>query len=217
MKTCIEIIDYSRKHNLAHIPSALSQYSYLKYILPELKNFKIVIGKPFGAQAYYCIWEEMYNLPEKLGYGVKHEELDFVDFSEETLGNALGVASGVEIGSKQKVYCNISDGAFQMGPTQEAIQFIGKHKQQIFLTIDCNEFQLTGKTTDILDIDAEKIQKHFELYGWNTKIIGTSNPFSLNINNLKLPFVYIFKTKKGQGIDYMEKDPQKWHYKKLEN
>jgi len=210
-----KLLDYSIKHKLKHIPSALSQYSYLKYILPIVKDFKIVIGKPFGAQAYYCIWDKMYKLPNNLSYGIKHDELDFIEYGEETIGNALGIASGIALCQDKPVYCNISDGAFQMGPTLEAIQFIAKHKQKIFLTIDCNEYQLTGNTNDIIGITAEKIEKHFKLYEWNVNIHEINNLEKLDINNIKYPYVIIFKTKKGQNVIEMEKNPNEWHYKQL--
>jgi len=205
-----EILNYSIKHNLKHIPSALSQYSYLKHILPVVKDFKIVIGKPFGAQAYYCIWDKMYKLRENLGYGIKHEELAFIEYGDETIGNALGIASGIALCQDVPVYCNISDGCFQMGPTLEAIQFVGKHQQKILLTIDCNEFQLTGSTDDIIGITAEKISQHFKIYGWNIQTLE-------DINSLKYPSVMIFKTKKGQGVKEMVENPQYWHYKQLNN
>jgi len=222
-----QILNYSIKNNLRHIPSALSQYSYLKYILPKIdyKNTNISIGKPFGSQAYYVIWESMNLCKQPLSYGVKHEELDFVNFSEETLGNALGVASGLEMSNKMKTWCNISDGALQMGATLEAIQFIGKNRQNILLTIDFNGVQLTGKTDKIMNIDIYQQEQIFKLYGWNTYIIDTQNMSNKNIQlikflvaeNSKTPIVILFKTIKGQGVKEMEKDPVKWHYKELKD
>lgn len=158
----------------------------------------------------------MYNLPKKLGYGIKHEELNFIEYGEETIGNALGIASGIAISQDKPVYCNISDGCFQMGPTQEAIQFIGHHQQKIFLTIDCNEFQLTGNTNDIIGIDIEKIKRHFDIYGWHTYTIDTTKKFSIP-EITKFPSVILFKTKKGQGVKEMEENPQEWHYKELKD
>ena len=212
-----KVIKYSIKHNLKHIPSALSQYSYLKHILPKIKNWKIVIGKPFGAQAYYCIWENIFNLPDNLSYGIKHEELDFVEFGEETLGNALGIASGISLSQDKPVYCNISDGALEMGATLEAIQFIGKKQQKILLTIDCNEYQLTGRIKDIIGLNINKIENMFQLYNWETKIINTSKIDNINIPKINKPTVFICKTKKGQGIKEMEEDPITWHYKELKD
>jgi len=228
-----KILEYSIKNKLRHIPSALSQYSYLKYILPKLnyKNINISIGKPFGSQAYYCIWEKLGLIKDdqKLSYGLKHKELNFVNFSEETLGNALGVASGLSLAEPDKLtYCNISDGALQMGPTLEAIQFIGHHKQNILLTVDFNGMQLTDSLMNTSGINSFRIEGMFGLHGWKVHLYDTRvlNDYGMNlvIDNVlkeqketKKPTVIIFKTSKGQGVKEMEKDPVLWHYKELKN
>jgi len=221
----VNMLQYSIDNNLRHIPSALSQYSYLKYLLPKLdyNNTNIVIGKPFGSQAYYCVWEKMGLVKQPLSYGVKHDEINFIKYSEETLGNALGIASGLAFNGK-KTYCNISDGALQMGPTLEAIQFIGKHKQNILLTVDFNSMQLTGDTQSIMGINMFNIESMFRIHGWQTIMIDTRY---VNKSRIKMsidralstnkPVTLIFKTSKGQGVMEMEKDPVGWHYKELKN
>jgi transketolase N-terminal domain/subunit len=229
--TTKKLLDYSIKNNLKHIPSTLSQFSYLKYVLPIIKkDFNIVIGKPFGSQAYYTIWEELGYIKEdqELSYGVKHEELDFVNFSEETLGNALGVASGIATVSDKVTYCNISDGALQMGPTLEAIQYIGKNKQNIVLTVDFNGMQLTDSIQNTIGINSFNIEAMFKMYGWNVHFHDTRVLNSIGMNmvikqaikfqeDTNKPTVIIFKTSKGQGVKEMEDDPVKWHYKSLDN
>ena len=219
------ILKYSIKNNLRHIPSALSQYSYLKHLLPKLdyKNTNISIGKPFGAQAYYTIWESMGLCEQPLSYGLKHEELDLVNFSEETLGNALGVASGLAYNNK-KTYCNISDGALQMGSTLEAIQYIGSHKQNIFLTVDFNGMQLTDSIKNTMGIDVRTIENMFKIHGWRVNICDTISANEEDINmfidealDQNEPYCLIFKTSKGQGVKEMEEDPVLWHYKELKD
>lgn len=228
-----KILNYSIKNNLRHIPSALSQYSYLKYLLPKLDYSKINIsvGKPFGSQAYYCIWEKLGLIKpnQKLSYGIKHKELDFVNFSEETLGNALGVAGGLSLAEPNKLtYCNISDGALQMGPTLEAIQFVGHNKLNILLTVDFNGMQLTDSTQNTMGINSFNIEGIFELYNWNIHFYDTRilNEYGMNLvidivlkeqKEIKKPTVIIFKTSKGQGVKEMEEDPVSWHYKELKN
>jgi len=228
-----KILQYSIDNKLKHIPSALSQYSYLKYILPIIKqDYNICIGKPFGSQAYYLPWLEMGYIKEnqKLSYGVKHEELDFVTFSEETLGNALGVASGVALTSDKPTYCNISDGSLQMGATLEALQFIGKHKQNILLNIDFNGTQLTCDTSDILKPDIFEIREILSSYGWNVFVNGIERWENEGYNVEKLldaqfhffletkePVIQIFLTTKGYGVKEMEDNPSYWHYKELSN
>lgn len=217
-----EILEYSYKHNLAHIPSALSMVTYLEKMFTLVKKDDIiVIGKPFGSQAYYLVWQNLGWLQEidNLHMGVKHDEIEFVDYSEETIGNALGVASGIALVSDTKVYVNLSDASLQMGNTLEAIQFIGHHQQNILVTIDANGSQVTGDTKKIIDI--EPVYKMFKDYGW--KVIDVSE-HDKHLG-LKLKFAYdeikptvvIVRTKKGSGIKSMEKDIKKWHYKKIDS
>ncbi|MFZ9615180.1 MAG: hypothetical protein ACO3AG_00750, partial [Fluviibacter sp.] len=135
-----QILEYSFEHNLGHIASAFSMVDYLKSVFKYIKrDDKIIIGKPFGAQAYYTIWKDRGWLTDidNLHMGVKHDEIKFVDYSEETIGNALGVGAGIAMATDKKVYINISDGALQMGNTLEAIQFIGQHQlKNIICTVD---------------------------------------------------------------------------------
>ena len=211
MKT---LLTYSYNNQLSHIPSALSMYGYIK----ELFNKKlvtpddhIVIGKPFGAQAYYLVWRELGYLKdiESLSVGVKHDEIDFVDYSEETIGNALGVGAGIAMASDKLVWINITDATLQMGNTLEAIQFIGqKQLKNIALTIDYNNSQVVGKTSDIIDVGP--IIQMFKAYNWHVEY---------DLNNFRVtsrPRVYIMNTTKGDGVPSMIKDTKLWHYKKIE-
>jgi transketolase len=89
--------------------------------------------------------------------------------------------------------------------------------------------QLTGSTSDILNIDSSKIKSLFKTFNW--KIITIS--FICNIcpiqrtkklkkiiqyfNILQRPLVIICKTKKGSGVKEMEDDSIGWHYKSLDH
>jgi len=230
--TIKKLLQYSIDNNLKHIPSALSQFKYLKYLLPKLDydNTNIVIGKPFGSQAYYMIWKELGLIAnQKLSYGVKHDEIEFVNYGEETLGNALGIGSGISLGSPDKLtYVNLSDGALQMGPTLEAIQFIGKHQLNMIITVDFNGMQLTDSIQNISGINSLNIESIFKLYNIETYLIDTTvlniheinliiNSVLLNQKETKKPTTLIFKTIKGHGVKEMEEDPIFWHYKELKN
>jgi transketolase N-terminal domain/subunit len=220
------LLKYSFEHKLSHIPSALSMLDYVdvlfsdKFVVPYRDH--IVVGKPFGSQTYYLIWQKLgyLNNIEKLNVGVKHEEIDFVDFSEETMGNALGVSIGIAISNpNERVWINVSDACLQMGNMLEAIQFIGHNKiKNIFLTIDYNNAQVTGKTQDILNVSP--IVNMFENYGWNLQIVDGHKHTDIkksfeNLSNV-LPNVIVFQTIKGKLISSMENDIKKWHYKKIE-
>ena len=223
-----KLLEISAKYKFGHIPSSLSMYKYLRYILPVIKkDFNIVIGKPFGAQAYYTIWEEMGYIDNisELSYGVKHNELDFVSYGEETLGNALGIAYGFSIFQEKPIWCNISDGALGMGPTLEAVvntqYFKPKLKAPILLTIDVNQQTSLDKTP----FDIPAMIKLFESNGWLTYSYDMtlvfkdhSYPIKNIIDNIKKGIgnkltVIFFKTQKGYGVKEMVDESITNHYK----
>lgn len=223
-----KLLNVSAKYKFGHIPSALSMYKYLRYILPVIKkDFNIVIGKPFGAQAYYTIWEEMGYIEDiaKLSYMVKSKELDFVAYGEETLGNSLGIAYGFAMCQNKPVWCNISDGALSMGPTLEAVvntqYFLHKLKAPILLTIDVNQQTLLNKTP----FNIPSMIKLFESNGWLTYSCDMTDVFkdhSYQIKNIidninkgigNQMTVIFFKTQKGYGVKEMVDKSATNHYK----
>lgn len=217
-----QLLEYSYKRGLSHIPSALSMMDYLDVLFRErvvTLEDGFVIGKPFGAQAYYLIWQDLGWLDdiEQLSVGVKHEEIMFVDFSEETMGNALGVAAGIAMTTNQRIWVNISDAALQMGNTIEAILFIGQHKiDNIFLTIDYNGSQVVGNTSEIIDV--EPVKNIFNRNWFVQEVNGHNrNQLSAVFHNLDAnrPNVVFCNTIKGHGVPAMENDTRGWHYRKI--
>lgn len=219
-----ELLEYSYANGLSHIASAMSMLDYVdvlftnKFVTPE---DVIVIGKPFGAQAYYIVWQKLGFLDniEDLSVGVKHDEIAFVDYGEETMGNALGVAIGIAMTTDKRVWVNISDAALQMGNTLEAIQFIGHHNiKNIFLTVDYNNAQVTGSISDVLKI--KPTIQFFKEYGWFVQEVDGHDKAKISsaYDNAvtTVPNAYIFHTQKGHGVKSIEQDIKKWHYRKIE-
>jgi transketolase len=219
-----ELLAYSFENKLGHIPSAMSMIDYLdvlftgKFVTPD---DHILLGKPFGAQAYYLVWRKLGYLTEieQLSAGVKHDEVSFVDYSEETMGNALGIAAGIAMTTDKKVWVNLSDATLQMGNTLEAIQFIGQHRlKNIFVTIDYNNAQVTGRVDDILTVSP--VLQLFKGYGWTLQEVDGHDKLALEktfkgIDNSN-PTVVVCHTLKGHGIKEIEEDIRKWHYKQIE-
>lgn len=224
-----QIVDFSKQHRLTHVPSALSMSTYIdtlftnQLIVPY--RDRMLLGKPFGSQAYYLIWKNNEYLPgidiSKLSVGVKHDEIDFIDYGEETMGNALGVAIGFAISHpEQKVWVNITDATLQMGSTLEALQYIGHNKlSNIILTIDNNNCQVTGNTKDVLSV--EPVLNFIHDNKWDTIRCNGHDPNAIQDlfiqGDSPSPVAYIFDTIKGYGVPYMESDPITWHYKTIDN
>ena len=219
-----ELIDYSSRHKLTHIPSALSMLTYIDTIFTNelVKPYQdsIVLGKPFGSQAYYLVWKKLGYLDQisHLSMGVKHTEIDFVDYSEETMGNALGVSIGIAIANPHKtVWVNLTDATLQMGSTLEALQYIGHHNiSNIKVTVDNNNMQVTGRTKDVLKVTP--VMDMCASYGWIVNHVPGHDPHAIDAQWNSLhdqPTLQIYDTIKGYGVNYMVADPVKWHYKTL--
>lgn len=212
---------YKYLSGVTHIPSALSQVYYIdalfsgNIVTPYEHN--IVIGKPFGSIAYYYIWYKLGYIPH-LNYSpvVKDYEIDFVDFSDEVIGNSLGVASGIEIANKKLTWVNLPDSALQSGSIYEAIWFIGKHKQNIKVTIDYNRMQLVGGLQTNVDSDISMFSKN----GWKVFILDDKKRYFRYLDlgfKENGPVVFFIMTTKGDGVRQMEENPIGWHYRPIED
>jgi transketolase len=230
-----DIIELSFMGKAGHTPSALSMSDYLLilfkyYICP--KKDRIMLGKPFGAQAYYSIFYRLGLIESPFEKyckdGLKewsyiiNRNHQFIDFIDDTMGNALSVACGAAFANKDiKIFVNISDAYLQEGTAWEGIAFAGYHKlSNIILTVDYNGIQATGFIKNILSL--EPITDKFESFGWDScKIDGVNqNTLASKIekavrNERKKPLVLIFKTIKGCGVSFMENNPE-WHYKVID-
>jgi len=218
------LLEYSFENKLSHIASALSMLDYVDILFSKgivsIDDY-IVIGKPFGAQAYYLVWQDLEYVTniEQLSVGVKHDEVSFVDYGEETMGNALGVAIGIAMSTSKQVWVNLSDACLQMGNTLEALQFIGHNQiKNVFVTVDYNNSQVTGNIDTILKI--EPIINLCRHYGWWTQVVDGHNKDELEkvfVNKTDaLPNIVFCKTVKGKGVKQMEENNKKWHYRKIE-
>ena len=124
-----DILKLSYENDLSHIPSALSMLNYLDRLYYNKilsKHNHTVIGKPHGAQSYFYIWKK-YGLIDNynnISTSLKNNDVNFLDFSIDILGDALGIGSGISHVSDKLVWVNIGDGVLQMGNTLEAIQYI---------------------------------------------------------------------------------------------
>lgn len=214
----MSFIEYVKKWGYGHSPSALSQIYYINYLfttkLVVPYDHNVVIGKPFGSSAYYYVWEKLgYILPNQYHPGVKASEIDFVDYGEETLGNALGFASGMELGNRKLTWVNMSDAQLQMGPTLEAIQFVGRNKQNIKVTIDYNKKQLTSGLLTSIEADMAM----FKYNGWVVYLVRDDLEVLDRGFNVSGPVVFFVITKKGDGVKEMEDDTQYWHYREIQD
>lgn len=231
-----DILKMSYQCKAGHIPSALSMVDYFYVLLKEKYiNYgldKIIIGKPYGAQAYYAVLADLGIIdPSNLGsfgkegspltYGIT-SKFDGITFAEDTLGSCLGVACGLALSIKNKmenrtVYVNVSDASLQAGTIWEAVMFASsKNLNNILMTVDFNKQQVLGNTFGM-----ENIADKFKSFGWGVIHTGghdygtIKNSFDTYKKSTKnKPYVIIFDTIKGKGVSFMEND-KTWHYQAM--
>jgi len=82
--------------------------------------------------------------------------------------------------------------------------------------VDANGFSGAGPTSDAINI--EPLAKRFEAFGWTAREIDGHDAPTLLKTFDELPdpasdepVAIIARTRKGHGVDFMEKQPQAWH------
>ena len=150
-------------------------YSTLNYYF-KLYDY-VLIGKPYGMYDFY---PEQYN---KVGLD---DTISWIDFADQTLGNALGVAEGIALGSNKKIVVFISDAQLNMGNTLEAIISIGfKKLNNILLLVDYNNSGSKGLLSEVLKPNLNIFSN------WN---IIYNNNFEINYIEHNKPTVIIYNT-----------------------
>ena len=197
------ILYYSYKYKFGHIPSALSIFPIVKslYDMENISDFPIIIGKSFGAQAWFiddAVRENFINsYPSKKILDVSdfiHSKFNVV-YAPDQLGLAAGFSCGYALGNKSKTcICILSDADIFLESTQQAIFFAHRLNLPICFIIDYNKTQLFGSK------DCEELFKNIQ-YSKEIKINQKS--FSL----------ILVPTKKGNGCPIMEESPKDWHYR----
>jgi transketolase len=177
------------------------------------------------AYAGYFPLEELMTL-RKLGsrlQGHPHRgSLPGVETTSGPLGSGLSQACGVAFahridGTKNRVYCLMSDGEQDEGNTWEAAMFAGKYKlSNLTAVMDRNNIQIDGFTENIMPL--EPINEKYESFGWHVLEVDGHNMEQIvdAVNVAKAiyekPTLIIAHTIPGKGVSFMEKD-YLWHGK----
>lgn len=222
------ILTMSYNAKAAHISSAFSMCDYLgvlfeNFISPQTHRF--VLGKPYGAQAYYALFSYYGWITGDLSnYGSLDPEWRYiiqkthplVTYIDESMGNCLSVACGIA-SANINVFVNVSDAAFQEGTIWESVQYAGAHKlNKLIVAVDNNDMQALGKIADISDLGS--IKDKLNAFGWESIECDGHNIDAIRIACDKIshidndkPKALIFHTRKGHGVSFIEGQSE-WHY-----
>ena len=234
------IIKISSEAKVAHVASCLSCIDIIIFIYEKIlkknNNSKLfydrfILSKGHAAASIYVMLNHKGIISDKLlsTFNKKNSILEEhpsikipgIETSTGALGHGLPVLCGMAYASKlrkdkRKHFIVMGDGECNEGTVWEAALFASSKKlSNLFVFIDFNKWQATGRNNHIINLDS--LEKKFSSFGFfsvsidghNFKDISDNYKKSLKINK---PKVFICSTIKGRGISFME-DDNNWHYK----
>jgi transketolase len=215
-------LDFKKKINdffiLSKGHSAVALYSVLDY-LEISKNFKLD------------------NFHKAGGLLMEHpspnKKLPGIEIETGSLGNGLGVGSGIafaNIKKNKKVIILVGDGELYEGSNWEAMLLASHFKLYNLLLVVDRNFSITLDNTENI-MKLENLKKKIKAFGFDTSIIDGHNYLKIikELKKFKLkkkgnPTFIICKTKKGKGSITLESDlkfhhsfPSKFEYKNILN
>jgi transketolase len=145
-----------------------------------------------------------------------------IDFSSGSLGHNLSVGTGMALagrlsGLDYRTFVLTGDGELQEGQIWEAAMAASHYKLgNLVAIVDANGFSGSGPTSQAMNI--EPLGSRFEAFGWTVREIDghdvavvKSTLDTLPELSSEQPVVIIARTRKGRGVELMEKQPQAWH------
>lgn len=158
------------------------------------------------------------------GHPTTHEGLPGIRISTGSLGQGLGVATGMALGKKMNgdptfVFALTGDGELQEGSIWEALMFApAHHLDNLIVTVDWNGQQIDGPTDKVLSLG--DLEAKFTSFGWSVvqtdgndmrEIVKTLVEVK-NRKEIGVPTAILMRTVMGQGVSYME-GHHEWHGK----
>jgi len=236
-----EIAWMIRNGKEGHIPSAYSIVDMVAYLYKEVLNFDpknskwdgrdyFILSKGHGCAALYAVLKKYGVINQKdieektseysiLGGHPDRCKVPGVEASTGSLGHGIGMALGIALGLKimsksNKVICLIGDGESNEGTIWESALVAANHKLgNLCVIVDDN-----GSADLVLPVSNP--QEKWKAFGWNAISINghDMNEFKAALESIEFkhnssPNVIIATTKKGKGVDFMEKDFNYWHGK----
>jgi transketolase len=140
-----------------------------------------------------------------------------IAFATGSLGHGLSLSAGLALAKKLKgergrIFCLTSDGDWNEGSNWEALIFSHHHRLNLTLIVDLNGLQGLGRTRDIADL--EPLADKFRAFRFSTVEVDGHDVETFTAALRQEgdgPMVVVAKTKKGQGVSFME-DSFEWHY-----
>jgi len=240
------LVRLSHKQKIPHLASSLScvdilTAAYFGDVLnisssnvTEKSRDRFILSKGHAGASLYATLFEKGILGEKTFWSTSEFKSPLaeqpapfcapgVEWATGSLGHGLSAGIGMCLASKiqgnlYKVMVLMGDGECNEGSVWEAAMFAPAHNlNNLLVVVDCNQWQATGRTKDILALDP--IQEKFEAFGWNALDVDGHDIKRL-INEMQngyfredgRPTAIVANCVKGKGVSFME-DDNNWHYR----
>ena len=154
-----------------------------------------------------------------LGHPVQNRNLG-KEFTNGSLGMGLSIGVGVAIACRKKklgnkVYVILGDGECNEGSVWEAFMAASHFKlNNLVAIIDCNKFQLSGATADIMSLG--NLSEKLKAFGWYVDEVDGHDILSLctvldSSEQQDKPHAIVMNTIKGKGFSFAENN-NSWHH-----
>ncbi len=243
-----DLLNFIYRIGMGHLGGELSivevavalYYKYMNYDPTDPcweERDRLVLSKGHCSETLYTIFQDMGMYT--MDYMVEHfETLDTAKFgmhsnrkycqqievSAGSLGHGLSVGMGLALGARMqkknwRTFVIVGDGELNEGTNWEAFMAAGHHKLGNFVAIiDKNGLQMTGPTSQIMNIDP--LDDKLRAFGWDVVTIDGNDMYAVceAFQNMppsdplsrRRPLAIISNTVKGKGVDFMEHNV-KWH------
>ena len=233
---------YKAGSKSAHIGGALSSADIMATLYADILSLKkskkldenrdrFILSKGHACLALYAVLAEKKIINKKdletfetdgskfLGHPIINK-LFGIEFSTGSLGMGLSLGVGTALAAKKKqknfkTFVIIGDGECNEGLIWEAILSASHFKlDNLTIIVDRNNFQQTGKGSDIMDL--KNLKNKFKSFGCDTYEINGHNikeiKKSLTIKTVtNKPKAIIANTIKGKGFKIFENNNE-WHH-----
>ena len=236
-----KMIEISSKTGIPHLASSLSCVDIIIFLYEKVLNNidftntdrdRFILSKGHAATAIYSVlnYKKIISDEDFFNYGKSGSRLEEhpspkvkgIEAATGSLGHGLPIGCGLSISAKiknkkSKYFVLMGDGECNEGAVWESALFASSKKlDNLFVYVDYNKWQATGRNSDIINLDS--LSNKFKSFNWEVFDIDGNNFDQLKTSYEKAltiqdkPKIFIAHTIKGKGVSFME-DDNNWHYK----
>jgi transketolase len=244
-----DLLNFIYQIGMGHLGGELSMvevavalyYKYMNYSVHEPcdpDRDRLILSKGHCSETLYTIFSDLgaYTMDymvehfetldtAKFGMHSNRKYCEQIEVSAGSLGHGLPVSVGYALGARKqkknyRVFVLTGDGELNEGTNWEAIMSAAQFGLgNLVLIVDKNGLQMTGKTSEIMNIDP--LDEKLKAFNWDVINIEDGNDIQqvceafeklppVDITEKRKPVVIIANTVKGKGVDFMEGN-HKWH------